>query len=87
MPLTTPVAYQVNLEPGIGQFRAFVSPQLRTRIYFRGTFSCALIDLREARGREVATLDVKSTISGCQTLFTNNNKSNNRKRGKGMTPM
>ena len=61
-----PVAYQVILEPGIGQFREFVSPRLRTRIYFRGTFSCALIDLRKARERELlAALDEKSTISGC----------------------
>ena len=29
-----------------------------------GTFSCAQIDLRKARERELATLDGKSTSSG-----------------------
>ena len=53
------------LEPGIDQFREFESPRVRTRIIFRGTFSCALIDLRKARESELATLDEKSTISGC----------------------
>ena len=59
------MAYQVILVPGIGQFREFESPRVRTRIHFRGTFSCALIDLRKARERELATLDAKSTIIGC----------------------
>ena len=31
---------------------------------FVGTFSCAQIDLRKARERELATLDEKSTSSG-----------------------
>ena len=31
---------------------------------FAGTFSCAQVDLRKARERELATLDEKSTISG-----------------------
>ena len=31
---------------------------------FVGTFSCARIDLRKARERELATLDEKSTSSG-----------------------
>ena len=59
------MAYQVVLESGIiGQLREFESPRVRTRIIFRGTFSCALIDLRKARERELATLDENSTISG-----------------------
>ena len=62
--LTAPVVYQVILEPGIGQFREFEPPRVRTRIYFRGAFSCALTDLRKARERELATLDDKSTSSG-----------------------
>ena len=33
-----PVVYQVILEPGIGQFREFESPRVRTRIYLLGTF-------------------------------------------------
>ena len=31
---------------------------------FVGTFSCAQVDLRKARERELATLDEKSTSSG-----------------------
>ena len=52
-----PVAYQVILEPDIGQFHEFESP----RVKFVETFSCAQIDLRKARERELATLDEKST--------------------------
>ena len=37
---------------------------MRTRINFRGTFSCAQIDLRKARERELTTLAEKSTGSG-----------------------
>ena len=33
-----PVAYQVILEPGIGQFREFESPQVHTRIISWGLF-------------------------------------------------
>ena len=33
-----PVAYQVILEPGIGQFREFKSPRVHTRINTRGLF-------------------------------------------------
>ena len=55
-----PVAYQVIPEPGIGQFREF-EPR---RVHTLGTFSCAQIDLRKARERELATLDEKSTSSG-----------------------
>ena len=57
------MAYQVILEPGIGQFREFEPRRVRTRI-FVGTFSCAQIDWRKARERELATLDEKSTSSG-----------------------
>ena len=38
---------------------------MRIRINSRETFSCALIDLPKARDQELATLDEKSTISGC----------------------
>ena len=34
------VAYQVILEPGIGQFREFESPRVHTRINWRGLFLC-----------------------------------------------
>ena len=59
-----PVAYQVILEPGIGQFREFGSPPSAYSYTFVGTFDCAQIDLRKARERELATLDEKSTSSG-----------------------
>ena len=35
-----PVAYQVNLEPGIGQFREFESPRVHIRINSWGLFLC-----------------------------------------------
>ena len=76
------MAYQVILEPGIGQFREFEFPRVRTRINFCGTFSCALIDLRKARERELATLDEKSTTSGRWTLCANKNEVNNRGGGR-----
>ena len=59
------MAYQVILEPGIGQLREFEFLRVRIRIIFGGTFSCALIDLRKVRERELATLSERSTISGC----------------------
>ena len=41
------VAYQVILEPGIGQFREFEPRRVHTRINsLVGTFSCGRIDLR-----------------------------------------
>ena len=59
-----PVAYQVILEPAIGQFREFEPHRVHTRIISLRLFSCAQIDLRKARERELATLDEKSTSSG-----------------------
>ena len=35
-----PVAYQVVLEPGIGQFREFESPRVHTRINSHSFFLC-----------------------------------------------
>ena len=58
-----PVAYQVILEPGIGQFCEFEPRRVHTRINSLGLF-LAQIDLRKARERELATLDDKSTSSG-----------------------
>ena len=61
------MAYQVILEPGIGPFREFESPRVRTRsIIFRGTFACALIDLRKAQEHELATLDEKRRSVGAE---------------------
>ena len=60
----TPVAYQVILEPGTGQLREFESPRVHACINPWGSFPCALIDLRKARERELATLDEKSTSNG-----------------------
>ena len=60
-----PVAYQVILELGIGQFlREFEPRPMHTSINSLGLFSCASTDLRKAREREFATLDGKSTSSG-----------------------
>ena len=58
-----PVAYQVILEPGIGQFVSSNPPECMLEKN-RGTFSCAQIDLRKARERELATLDEKPTSNG-----------------------
>ena len=55
-----PVAYQVILEPGIGPFREFEPRRVHTRINSLGTFSCAQIDLRKARERELATHSMKN---------------------------
>ena len=59
-----PAAYQVILEPGIGQFRDLESPPSVYSYTFVGTFYCAQIDLRKAREHELAALDEKSTSSG-----------------------
>ena len=48
----------------MGQFREFESPRVHTRINSWGLFSCAQIDSRKARERELAALDEKSTSSG-----------------------
>ena len=40
---------------------------------FVGTFSCAQIDLRKARERELATLDEISTSSGIADPMQDNN--------------
>ena len=58
------MAYQVILEPGIGQFREFEPRRVHTRINSLGLFSRGQIDLRKARERELATLDEQSTSSG-----------------------
>ena len=58
-----PVAYQVILEPGIGQFREFESPRVHTLVIFCGDFFMCT-DLRKAQERELATLDETSTSSG-----------------------
>ena len=39
-------------------------PRVAYSYKFVGSFSCAQIDLRKARERELATLDEKSTSSG-----------------------
>ena len=61
--MVAPVAYQVILEAGVGQFREIESPRVHIRIKFLGTCSCAQIDLRKTRGRGLATFGEKSTSS------------------------
>ena len=60
------MVYQVILEPGTctGQFREFESPRVHTRVNSLGLFLVHKFTLREARERELATLDEKSTSSG-----------------------
>ena len=58
------MAYQVILWPGIGQFREFESPRVRTRINSWGLCLVHKITRGKARERELATLDEKSTSSG-----------------------
>ena len=58
------MAYQVILEPVIGQFRELEPRRVHTRINSLGYFACAQIDSREARERQLATLDEKSTSRG-----------------------
>ena len=63
---SAPVAYQVViLVPGIGQFGGS-NPPSAYPYKFVGNFSCAQIDLRKARERELATLDKKWTSSGIE---------------------
>ena len=50
-----PMAYQVILEPGVGQFREFESPREHTRINSWELFSRAQPDLRKTRERELTT--------------------------------
>ena len=54
-----PVAYQVILGPGVGQFHEFESPRVHTRINSWGILLVHKIDLRKARElqRESTTLD------------------------------
>ena len=54
------MAYQVVLEPGIGQFRGFEPPPECILVYISwGLFSCAQVGFRKARERELTTLDEK----------------------------
>ena len=82
------MAYQVILEPGAGRFREFESPRVHTCINSSGNFSCAQIDLRKARERELATLDGKSTSSGIAEPYVCAMKIEGKNRGgEGTTPV
>ena len=59
-----PVAYQVILEPGIGQCCEFESPRVHTRINSWGLFLVHKLTCGKRGERELATLDEKSTSSG-----------------------
>ena len=69
-----PVAYQAILEPGIGQLREFESPPSAYSHKLVGNFSCAQIDLRKARDRELATLDERPTSSGITEPYARKKK-------------
>ena len=77
-----PVAYQVILGPGIGQFREFESPRVHTPIYSWGLFLVHKFILRKARGRELATLDEKSTSSGIAEPYVCAIKIEGKNRGE-----
>ena len=79
------MAYKVILDPDKGQFRQFESPRVRTRINFRWIFSCALIDLRKARERELATLDENRRSVGAESYALKRSKAITG-RGEGTTP-
>ena len=68
-----PVAYQVILVPGTGQFREFEPGRVHTQYKFVGTFSCAQTDLRKARERELATLDENRRAVGLPDPMRDNN--------------
>ena len=77
------MAYQVILESGLGQFREFESPRVHTTCINRWElFSCAQIDFRKTRERELATLDEKSTISGIAQPYDARSKLKGRTGGK-----
>ena len=83
------MAYQVILEPGVGQFRKFEPPGVHTIVVsIRGDlkFFCAQIDLRKARERELATLDENSTSSGIAELFNAIRIKSKNLGEKGATP-
>ena len=82
------MAYQVILEPGIGQLREFEPPRVHTRKNSWGLFSCAKIDSRKARERELATtLDEKSTISGIAESNAREKIEGKNRGEKGTTPV
>ena len=55
-----PVAYQVILEPGIGQFHEFESRPRAYSYISVGIFSCAQNGLRKARERDVSKHSMKN---------------------------
>ena len=54
---------------------------------FVGAFSCAQIDLRKARERELATLDEKSTSSGIAEPYARKKIEGKSRGGEGTTPV
>ena len=59
------MAYQVILEPGIGQFREFEPRRAHTRKNSLGLLHVRKLTCgKRERERELATLDEKSTSSG-----------------------
>ena len=80
-------AYQVILEPGIGQFREFEPPPSAYSYKFVGTFSCAQNWLAES-ARAWVSNTIRWKIDDqldCWTLCAI--KIEGKKRGEGMTPM
>ena len=59
---------RIRLYPRAWYFRSASWVRIPPSAYSYTFSSCALIDLRKARERELATLDEKTTSSGCSTL-------------------
>ena len=59
-----PVAYQVILEPGIGQFREFEPRRVNTRINSLGLFLVHKLTCGKREERGLLTLDEQSTSRG-----------------------
>ena len=78
------MAYQVILEPGIDRSVSLDrAPPSAYSYKFVGPFSCAQIDMRKARERELATLVEKSTSSGVAEPPARQNLYARTGRGKG----
>ena len=58
------MAYQVILEPGVGQFREFEPRRVHTRVNLLGLFLVHKLTCGKRESVSYATLDEKSTSSG-----------------------
>ena len=83
--LVAPVAYQVILGPGTGQFLELDPRRLHARANSLGLCFCAHVDLRKARERELAALDEKWTSNGIAEPYARSETVSKNRGGKGTT--